>query len=111
MYGAGPQRRLAASLLADINFSLVILDGKAQIRLRANHLHRVATRPDEGEVRRCKGVERPKQLVAALLTRYGYIRDERTPTERPRKAWGAGYIEWARRAEIERPVTRATLDR
>lgn len=58
-----------------------------------------------------KASKRSKQLVAALLTRYGYIWDERTPTGRPRKAWGAGYIEWARRAEFEQPVTRATLDR
>lgn len=57
-----------------------------------------------------KAAQRSKQLVAGLLTRYGYVWAEKTPTGRLAATWAEKHKSWMRRAEFDQPATRQTLD-
>ena len=57
-----------------------------------------------------KAAKRSKQLTTALLTRYGYVWDERTPTGRRVGTWTERHKSWMRAAEFEQPATKQTLD-
>ena len=66
--------------------------------------------PDEGteaarELARARAdaareAARAKQRADALLLRHGMVWDQRTPSGRPKKAWGADFLAWARAADL-----------
>lgn len=52
---------------------------------------------------------RSRQLVSSMLTRYGYVWNERTASGNLRGTWTERYVAWVRRAELGEPVAQETL--
>ena len=57
-----------------------------------------------------KAAKRSKQQAASLLTRYGHVWDEKTPTGRRAETWTERHKTWMRSAEFDQPATKQTLD-
>lgn len=52
---------------------------------------------------------RSKQLVSSMLTRYGRVWNERTPSGKLAETWTLRYVAWARKVELAEPVAQRTL--
>ena len=52
---------------------------------------------------------RSKQLVSSMLTRYGYVWNERTASGNLCDTWTGRYVAWARKADLDEPVAQETL--
>jgi len=57
-----------------------------------------------------KAAKRSKQQAAGLLTRYGHVWDEKTPTGRRCETWTEKHKSWMKSAEFDQALTRRTLD-
>ena len=52
---------------------------------------------------------RSRQLVSSMLTRYGYVWNERTASGNLCATWTTCYVAWVKRAELVEPVAQETL--
>lgn len=52
---------------------------------------------------------RSRQLVSSMLTRYGYVWNERTASGNLCETWTGRYVAWVRKVELAEPVARETL--
>lgn len=55
--------------------------------------------------------KRSKQLTSSMLTRYGIVWNEKTPTGKLASTWTQKYISWAKDAPFVDPVAKAALNR
>lgn len=52
---------------------------------------------------------RSRQLVSSMLTRYGYVWNERTAGGKLADTWTQRYVAWVKKAELAEPVAQQTL--
>lgn len=100
-------RRDAKRLLSEITKA----DGKAKavyVPTTRTESLRDLTRARHDAV---KAAKRSKQLASSLLTRYGHVWNERTPTGKLAQTWTPRYVSWAKRAKFDQQVTKETFDR
>ena len=57
-----------------------------------------------------KAAKRSKQQASSLLTRYGYVWGEKTPTGRLARTWTEKHVSWMNAAKFDQPATKQTFD-
>ena len=99
-------RRDARRLLSEI----AKIDGKAKTVYVPSPRHEALRDLTRARHDAAKAAKRSKQLVSSLLTRYGYIWNEKTPTGKIKTTWTPEYVAWVGKARFDDQIAKYTLD-